>query len=101
MLFNNARCKILTPEYVNNRSGLELDQFKWLKSDEEIGTLPLEWNHLVGVYKHDPNAALVHYTIGGPYFSKFQKCDYAQDWEYYMRRMLFVKDDAVPQVVEA
>ncbi|KZK78853.1 hypothetical protein PsAD46_04470 [Pseudovibrio sp. Ad46] len=79
MLFNNARCKSLTPEYVNTRSGLELHQFKWLATDEEIGSLPLVWNHLVGVYEYDLNAAIVHYTIGGPYFDDFKDCDYSQD----------------------
>jgi hypothetical protein len=33
MLFNNARCAALTPEYVNRASGLELHQFKWLESE--------------------------------------------------------------------
>ncbi len=48
MLFNNARCKALTPEYVNTASGLELHQFKWLANDDLIGELPDRWNHLVG-----------------------------------------------------
>ena len=39
MLFNCAQCKALTPDYVNTASGLELHQFKWLTSDEEIGAL--------------------------------------------------------------
>lgn len=47
MLFNNARCKALTPEYVNTATGLELHQFKWLGDDRLIGALPEEWNHLV------------------------------------------------------
>ncbi|KZK76848.1 Glycosyl transferase family 8 [Pseudovibrio sp. W64] len=88
MLFNNAQCKSLTPEYVNTRSGLELHQFKWLANDDQIGPLPLVWNHLVGVYDFDPNAAIVHYTIGGPYFEEFKHCDYSQDWERYKSRML-------------
>lgn len=46
MLFNNRRCKRLTPEYVNTATGLELHQFRWLK-DGEIGRLPERWNHLV------------------------------------------------------
>ncbi|MFS8182020.1 glycosyltransferase [Pseudovibrio denitrificans] len=100
ILFNNARCKSLTPEYVNTRSGLELHQFKWLTNDDEIGSLPLEWNHLVGVYDYDPNAAIVHYTIGGPYFEDFKDCDYSQDWEHYKTRMLsaqqVIKSEPVP-----
>ena len=30
MLMNCAKCRALTPEYVNTASGLELHQFKWL-----------------------------------------------------------------------
>lgn len=37
MMFNNARCKALTPNFVNTASGLELHQFKWLNNDQEIG----------------------------------------------------------------
>ena len=33
MLMNCARCKALTPEYVNSATGLELHQFKWLGDD--------------------------------------------------------------------
>ncbi len=48
MLFNNARCTALTEDYVNNATGLELHQFKWLGDDRLIGELPPRWNHLVG-----------------------------------------------------
>lgn len=80
MLFNNAKCKALTPEYVNNASGLELHQFKWLESEELIGDLPAQWNLLVDYDKHDPDACLVHYTKGGPYFPEYRNCDYHTDW---------------------
>jgi hypothetical protein len=39
MLINCARCKTLTPEYVNGASGIELHQFKWLESEELIGEI--------------------------------------------------------------
>jgi lipopolysaccharide biosynthesis glycosyltransferase len=80
MLLNNAKCRTLTPEYVNKASGLELHQFKWLGNDDLIGALPTRWNHLVG---HDPlrkDVALVHYTLGGPYFEEYRGCDYAKEW---------------------
>lgn len=47
MLFNNAKCKALTPAYVNTATGLELHQFKWLADEDLIGELPERWNHLV------------------------------------------------------
>ena len=80
MLFNNARCRALTPEYVNRASGLELHQFKWLESDALIGALPDRWNHLVGYNPPRKDAALVHYTLGGPYFEDYRDCEYAREW---------------------
>ena len=80
MLFNNAKCRALTPEYVNKASGLELHQFKWLAGDEVIGALPDRWNHLVGYNPPRKDAALVHFTIGGPYFETYQNCEYSKEW---------------------
>jgi hypothetical protein len=80
MLFNNERCRALTPEFVNKASGLELHQFKWLSDDGLIGALPSRWNHLVGYDAPRADAALVHYTLGGPYFKEYSECEYAQPW---------------------
>jgi len=80
MLFNNAKCKALTPEYVNTASGLELHQFKWLANDDLIGAIPHGWNHLVGYDSFDPAAHNVHFTSGGPYFKETADCDYASEW---------------------
>jgi hypothetical protein len=80
ILFNNARCRALTPEYVNSASGLELHQFKWLGDDDLIGALPDRWNHLVGYNASRPDAALVHYTQGGPYFDDYRDCEYSGEW---------------------
>jgi hypothetical protein len=88
MLFNNARCRALTPDYVNSASGLELHQFKWLESDGLIGTLPARWNHLVGYDPPSRDAAIVHYTLGGPYFPEFEDCEYADAWRAEKDAML-------------
>jgi lipopolysaccharide biosynthesis glycosyltransferase len=58
--------KKLTKEMLNTSPGRELHAFKWLE-DNEIGELPIEWNHLVGVYEPNPNAKILHYTLGGPW----------------------------------
>ena len=88
MLFNNARCRALTPEYVNTASGLELHQFKWLDSEDLIGSLPGRWNHLVGYNPPRADAALVHYTLGGPYFDEFAGCEYGDAWREERQAML-------------
>jgi lipopolysaccharide biosynthesis glycosyltransferase len=90
MLFNNAKCRALTPDYVNTATGLQLHQFKWLENDNLIGSLPLKWNHLVGVYDHNPDAGIVHYTEGGPYFDDYKDVDYSVEWFAAKERMLTV-----------
>ncbi len=80
MLFNNAKCRMLTPEYVNAATGLELHQFKWLGDDGLIGGLPPRWNHLVGYDAPSPDVSNVHYTLGGPYFDEYRDCEYAAEW---------------------
>jgi hypothetical protein len=99
VVFNNERCRALTPEYVNTATGLELHRFQWL-ADEQIGSLPLQWNWLVEEYGYD--AALddcpwhaplgdaliaytdppkiLHYTNGGPWFDDYKLTDHAQEW---------------------
>ncbi|MDD2833602.1 MAG: glycosyltransferase [Methylotenera sp.] len=96
MLFNNAKCKALTPEYVNSATGLELHQFKWLGDDALIGELPIAWNHLVGYNPPNPNAALIHYTLGGPYFNEYIDCEHADTWFKAKEAMLAVtqRDDS-------
>jgi hypothetical protein len=90
ILFNNERCNALSKDFVNRATGLELHQFKWLKSDDEIGALPLAWNHLIGVYDYDPEAANVHFTEGGPYFEEYARSDYSDEWFRMRDKLNFV-----------
>jgi hypothetical protein len=90
MLFNNARCRALAPEYVSTATGLELHQFKWLPSEDEIGDLPLDWNWLIGEYPYKADAKAVHFTLGGPYFKEFADCDYASEWRDHLAQVLSV-----------
>jgi hypothetical protein len=93
MLFNNARCRALTPQFVNTASGLELHQFKWLADEAEIGALPLEWNWLVGEYDLNPDARIAHFTRGGPYFTEYADSDYADEWRAAYARTVSVTND--------
>jgi hypothetical protein len=92
MLMNCAKCRALTPEFVNSVSGLELHQFKWLAGDDLIGALPAKWNHLVGYDPPDTQASLIHFTIGGPYFPEYRDCEYSREW--------FAEQDAMLKVVQ-
>jgi len=92
ILFNNERCRALTPEYVNVASGLELHQFKWLGNDELIGPLPHRWNHLVGYDPPNKDVSLIHYTIGGPYFPDYVDCEYGDAWRAELADITRVAD---------
>lgn len=82
MVFNNAECKALTPEYVNSEHGLKLHQFFWLGKDgeEKIGELPKTFNWLVGEYPPNPDAKILHYTLGTPNMPGYESCDHADLW---------------------
>ena len=79
MLMDCSKCKTLTPEYVNTKSGLELHQFKWL-DENLIGSISLEWNWLVGEYPYKKEVHNIHFTEGGPYFKDYKNTKYADEW---------------------
>lgn len=85
--FNNGACMALRPDFVNRATGLELHRFLWLK-DEQIGSLPLEWNWLSGEYAVKRDAKVIHYTNGGPWFDAYANCDHADLWQAELEHML-------------
>jgi lipopolysaccharide biosynthesis glycosyltransferase len=74
--FPNRR---LTPEFVQRSTGSELHRFSWLE-DERIGELPREWNWLPDEYGPNPDAKLLHYTLGTPCFHEFANTPQSEDW---------------------
>ena len=79
----------VTPDFVNTASAMDLHRFTWLK-DDEIGSLDVRWNWLVGEYADPPkNVHNVHWTVGGPYFDEFRDADFAQEWFEERDRMGF------------
>lgn len=90
MLMNTSKCRVLTPDYVNTRSGLELHRFQWLADDSLIGALPPRWNHLVGYDAELPENELgiLHFTEGGPYFEDYRDCQYADLWRSELKTVL-------------
>jgi hypothetical protein len=45
-----------------------------------VGSIPLEWNWLVGEYDYNPKAKLAHFTIGLPIWPEYAMCDYSEAW---------------------
>lgn len=78
----------LTKERLNNWAGRRLHAFEWLE-DEEIGELPDEWNHLVGVTDAKlESAKILHYTLGGMWTDRWKEQPSDRYWldEYkYLR----------------
>jgi lipopolysaccharide biosynthesis glycosyltransferase len=83
MLWNCAHVgnRGLTPEYVRKHDGAHLHRFAWLE-DYRIGEIPKEWNHLPIELEPNPEAKLVHYTLGTPCFSEYANCEYAGEWHH-------------------
>ena len=87
VIFNNKKCKNLTPELVSKAHGLYLHQFKWT-NEKLIGSLPSNWNILVGEQKIPKIINALHYTLGGPYFKKHSKCEGSKFWFKYKKQIL-------------
>lgn len=98
-VFDASKCKQLTPEYVNTASPADLHRFAWLPTRKAspalglelpieqqetycpgLGFLPLEWNWLVGEYAPNPQAKILHYTLGTPCFRDYRQSDHADLW---------------------
>ena len=74
--FPNRR---LTPDFVQQSTGSFLHRFTWL-DDKRIGELPREWNWLPDEYGPNPDAKLLHYTLGTPCFHEFATTPMADEW---------------------
>jgi len=79
MLMNPSKCKNLTPETVSGATGRWLHGFHWLK-EEEIGSLPEEWNWLEGHSSMDLEPKAVHFTRGGPWMKGYEDVPYSDEW---------------------
>lgn len=69
----------LTSEFIENATGAQLHRFTWL-DDSDIGELPKEWNWLPDEYGANPNAKLLHYTLGTPSFHEFATTPMGDEW---------------------
>ena len=78
--------KILTPEFIQEKPGSFLHRFSWL-DDNHIGELPLEWNWLAIEYPDNPNANIVHYTLGTPCFREYSQGSMADYWHAVHQRV--------------
>jgi lipopolysaccharide biosynthesis glycosyltransferase len=83
MVFNcdHPDVRALTPEIVNTATPAYLHRLEWVRDQQSIGALDLDWNFLVGEYaKPERTPRVLHYTVGGPWFDAWQDCDFADLW---------------------
>ena len=75
----------LAPDFVERATGAELHRFTWL-DDAEIGELPKAWNWLPDEFGPNPDARLLHWTLGTPCFHEYATAPMAEEW--HRERML-------------
>ena len=74
--------KNLTLENTNSKSAKFLHRMEWC-NEEDILEIPKDYNYLVGYY-NDNNIKALHYTDGGPWFTRYKNCDYSDKWLNYV-----------------
>jgi lipopolysaccharide biosynthesis glycosyltransferase len=71
---------ILTPDFIQGQPGSYLHRFSWLR-DDLIGELEAEWNWLAIEYPENPNAKIIHYTLGTPCFKDYANESMSDVWK--------------------
>jgi lipopolysaccharide biosynthesis glycosyltransferase len=71
--------RLLTPDFIQSQPGSFLHRFSWL-SDDLIGELPVEWNWLAIEYPENPEAKIIHYTLGTPCFKDYSVESMSDIW---------------------
>jgi len=73
---SNCDCGRLNPRFVENPDNALFD-FAWTRY---IGSLPDEWNNLIGYQKPNPKAKIIHYTAGIPIWTETKNSPLARLW---------------------
>jgi hypothetical protein len=75
----HAANRSLTPSFVQGATGAQLHRFTWLP-DALIGELPKVWNWLPDEFGPNPDAKLLHWTLGAPCFHEYANAPMAEEW---------------------
>ena len=93
MLIRPSGCRAMTRYQLNNATGSWLHALLWVR-DEEIGSIPDEWNWLEGWSDPGIDPKAVHYTRGTPDMLG-DDLPYAPEWWAYLQ------NEEVPTVHDA
>lgn len=69
----------ITPQTVESMPGAYLHRFEFIEP-RFVGDLPMEWNWLPQEHGENPNAKLLHYSIGIPGFPMYNETEMASCW---------------------
>ncbi len=83
---SHPKHKVLTPDFISSQTGKYLHRFSWL-DDEDIGELPIDWNWLAIEYSINPNAKIIHYTLGTPCFKDYRNTEMAVTWHEVQQKV--------------
>lgn len=81
---------VVTPSFVMSSTGAQLHRFTWLR-DDLIGELPITWNWLPDEFGANPDARLLHWTLGAPCFHEYAGVPMAEEWHRERQLMDFCK----------
>jgi lipopolysaccharide biosynthesis glycosyltransferase len=88
IIFNNRMCnEIYTRESLHSHSGLTLNTFRNIP-DSMIGSIPKEFNYLVGEDNQIGPAKIVHFTNGSPLAPNMADCEYSTEWNNELTQAL-------------
>lgn len=83
---SHPKHKVLTPDFISSQTGKYLHRFSWL-DDEDIGELPIDWNWLAIEYPNNPQAKIIHYTLGTPCFRDYRNTEMASAWHEIQQKV--------------
>lgn len=69
----------VTPQFVEAATGAQLHRFTWLP-DDLVGEIPKVWNWLPDEFGPNPEAKLLHWTLGTPCFHEYATASMAEEW---------------------
>lgn len=74
----------LTRDFVAKAKSQDLHRFRWT---DAVGEIPREWNWLVNEFEDNPEAKLLHYTIGSPCFEYYSQGPHSLEWHQTYQRL--------------
>ena len=91
MLINCAHYawREINPGTIEDADGAYLHRFHFVHEPRFVGALPKQWNWL-DEYGPNPDAKLIHWTLGTPGFKHYANAPHADEWRAQMDKVQYV-----------